>query len=96
MNVSLTPELEKLINEKVESGLFNSASEVIRAGLRLLIEQDELKQIRFETLKADLRAGLDQEAKGDIVSGEETFKSYATSGKQPKRDVFSAYSFGCF
>ncbi|MBK7750191.1 MAG: type II toxin-antitoxin system ParD family antitoxin [Candidatus Obscuribacter sp.] len=81
MNVSLTPELEKLINEKVESGLFNSASEVIRAGLRLLIEQDELKQIRFETLKADLRAGLDQEAKGDIVSGEETFKKLRNKRK---------------
>lgn len=81
MNVSLTPELEKLINEKVESGLFNSASEVIRAGLRLLIEQDELKQIKFETLKADLRAGLDQETKGDIVSGEETFKKLRNKRK---------------
>jgi len=30
MNVSLTPELEKLVNEKVASGLYNSASEVIR------------------------------------------------------------------
>lgn len=36
MNVSLTPELEELINQKVRSGLYNSASEVIREGLRLL------------------------------------------------------------
>jgi antitoxin ParD1/3/4 len=36
MNVSLTPELEELINQKVSSGLYHSASEVIREALRLL------------------------------------------------------------
>jgi Arc/MetJ-type ribon-helix-helix transcriptional regulator len=36
MNVSLTPELEKFVNGKVESGLYHNASEVIREGLRLL------------------------------------------------------------
>jgi antitoxin ParD1/3/4 len=35
MNVSLTPELEELVNQKVVNGLYNSASEVIREGLRL-------------------------------------------------------------
>ena len=35
MNVSLTPELEKLVNAKVESGRYNSASEVVREALRL-------------------------------------------------------------
>ena len=43
MNVSLTPELETLVNEKVKSGDYNSASEVVREALRLLKEQDELK-----------------------------------------------------
>lgn len=42
MNVSLTPELEKFIDCKVESGFYNNASEVIRAALRLLKDQDEL------------------------------------------------------
>jgi antitoxin ParD1/3/4 len=36
MNVSLTPELEKLVTRKVQSGLYQSASEVVREGLRLL------------------------------------------------------------
>ena len=40
MNVSLTPELEKFVDDKVESGLYNNASEVIREGLRLLKEND--------------------------------------------------------
>ena len=43
MNVSLTPELERLVNEKVESGLYQTASEVVREGLRLLKEHDEIR-----------------------------------------------------
>lgn len=51
MNVSLTPELEKFVNDKVKSGMYYSASEVIREGLRLLKERDELKQRRVEEIK---------------------------------------------
>ena len=43
MNVSLTPQLEDFVRRKVESGLYNNASEVIREGLRLLIEKDALQ-----------------------------------------------------
>jgi antitoxin ParD1/3/4 len=41
MNVSLTPELEKFVNAKVEAGRYNSASEVVREALRLLEEHDQ-------------------------------------------------------
>jgi antitoxin ParD1/3/4 len=40
VNVSLTPELEKFISAKVESGRYTSASEVVREALRLLEEHD--------------------------------------------------------
>src|SRR5436190_21690105 len=43
MNISLTPELEQFVQGKVESGLYNNASEVVREGLRLLKEQDEVR-----------------------------------------------------
>jgi antitoxin ParD1/3/4 len=43
MNVSLTPELERFVVAKVESGLYNNASEVIREGLRLLKEHDDIR-----------------------------------------------------
>lgn len=43
MNISLTPELEQFVQGKVESGLYNNASEVIREGLRLLKEHDEVR-----------------------------------------------------
>jgi len=52
MNVSLTPELEKLVNEKVKSGLYQTASEVVREALRLLKLRDD------EARRADQRAGL--------------------------------------
>jgi len=41
MNISLSPPLETYINKKVESGLYNSASEVVREALRRLQEQEE-------------------------------------------------------
>ena len=54
MNVSLTPELEQYVQEKVSSGLYYSASEVIREGLRLLREREQLQQIRLQELRQDI------------------------------------------
>jgi len=70
MNVSLTPELEAMISEKVRSGLYGSASEVVRASLRLLKDQDELKRIRFEELKRDIQLGIDELDRGEATEYE--------------------------
>jgi antitoxin ParD1/3/4 len=59
MNINLTPQLEELVRQKVNSGLYNSASEVVREALRLLEEQDRVKAARLEELRRDVRAGLD-------------------------------------
>jgi len=40
MNISMAPEFEQFVDAKVNSGDYSSASEVIRAGLRLLKERD--------------------------------------------------------
>jgi antitoxin ParD1/3/4 len=56
MNVSLTPELEKLVQEKVASGLYQTASEVVREGLRLLKERDD----RQTALREAIQEGLTQ------------------------------------
>ena len=60
MNVSLTPELERLVNDKVASGLYTSASEVIREALRLFKEHDEIRLLSLQELRRDIAAGLDQ------------------------------------
>lgn len=54
MNVSLTPQLENFVKQKVESGLYGSASEVVREALRLLGERDG----RLEALRQDIRDGF--------------------------------------
>ncbi len=59
MNVSLTPQLEKFVKQKVSTGLYNSVSEVIREALRLLEEKEVVKSIKLQALKNDIQQGLD-------------------------------------
>jgi antitoxin ParD1/3/4 len=59
MNISLTPQLEALVKTKVESGLYGSASEVMRDALRLLEERDRRQFMRVEELRAEIKKGLD-------------------------------------
>lgn len=58
MNVNLTPQLEELVRAKVASGLYTSASEVVREALRLMDEQDRLRAAKLEQLRGDVRQGL--------------------------------------
>jgi antitoxin ParD1/3/4 len=77
MNVSLTKELEKLVNDRVKSGMYQTASEVIREGLRLLKERDNL-----ETLRRDIRAGFEALDRGEYEEyNETTTKGLATAIK---------------
>lgn len=59
MNVSLTPELERLVESKVESGEYKSASEVVRHALRLLSREDQEYQARLDALRAEIQRGID-------------------------------------
>ena len=68
MNVSLTPQLEALVKDKVNNGLYRSASEVIREGLRLLQEQDELREARLAELRKDIAVGIEQADRGDVAT----------------------------
>ncbi len=65
MNISLTPRLEELIKSKVESGMYNSSSEVVREALRMLEERDRLKRMTFDALKEDINIGIDQLDRGE-------------------------------
>lgn len=58
MNVNLTPQLEELVRSKVASGMYTSASEVVREALRLMDEQDRLRAAKLEQLREDIRRGL--------------------------------------
>jgi antitoxin ParD1/3/4 len=82
MNVSLTPEMEKLVNEKVENGMYASASEVIREGLRLLQQRDEMK---YEALKRDIREGLDELDEGEGIPAAKVFAEMKKKAKAMRR-----------
>lgn len=71
MNVLLTPELERRIAETVESGLYTSASEVVRESLRLLFETEAVREGRLDRLRAEIQVGLDQLDRGEAIPGEQ-------------------------
>ena len=68
MHVSLTPKLAELVREKVDSGLYNNASEVIREALRLMQEHDELRRLKLERLREELAKGEADLAAGRFVT----------------------------
>ena len=76
MNVSLTPELEKFVEKEVKSGLYQTASEVVRAGLRRLKEDKEhLATPRtIEELEAALLSSVNRLNRGEGVDADEAFR----------------------
>ncbi|RUL86979.1 type II toxin-antitoxin system ParD family antitoxin [Tautonia sociabilis] len=65
MNISLTNELEEFVREKVASGRYLTASEVVREALRLLEERDRLHELRLKQLQGDINLGLEQLERGE-------------------------------
>lgn len=70
MNVSLTARLEKLVSDKVASGRYGSASEVVREALRLLEEQEYARNAQLQALKQAVAAGV-----ADLETGTRVFDS---------------------
>jgi antitoxin ParD1/3/4 len=71
MNVSLTPEIEAIIESKVKSGMYTSASEVVREGIRLLQQRDEMREAKLNALRAEIQKGIDDLEAGRFRDGHE-------------------------
>ncbi|MHB0888762.1 type II toxin-antitoxin system ParD family antitoxin [Acidithiobacillus sp.] len=69
-SVALGNHFEAFIREQVQSGRFNNVSEVVRAGLRLLEEQEQRRQLELEALRTEIAAGR---ASGVTKSADEVF-----------------------
>lgn len=67
MNVSLTPELEEFVCDKVKSGLYSSASEVVRESLRLLRRHDEMEKLQIEGLRREIQSSIKQMNDGEGI-----------------------------
>ena len=66
MNVSLPPELETRVRQRVESGMYGSASEVIREALRLFEAYEQIKMVKLEGLRQDIAQGLNDVKNGHV------------------------------
>ena len=66
MNINLTPQLEELVRSKVTSGLYNSASEVVREALRLMQREDQVRAATLEQLRHDIQEGLQSGPAGEL------------------------------
>lgn len=74
MNVSLTPTLETFVQHLIENGMYNSSSEVVRDGLRLLEYREQYRRIKLEELKNEIQKGIDSADRGELIPGKEAFR----------------------
>ncbi len=74
LNVSLTRELGRFVASRVESGRYQSASEVVREALRLLEVQEIARQATLDDLRRKIAVGLEQAKRGELLDGERVFR----------------------
>ena len=70
-NIALTPHFDRFVQSKVESGRYQSASEVVRDGLRLLEAREEQQGIG--QVRREIEAGWQQSERGEMVDGPAVF-----------------------
>lgn len=67
MNISITPELLKIVQDKVASGRYNNASEVIREAIRNMeVNEQLLYELKLERLKQKLAPSLEEIERGEF------------------------------
>ncbi len=71
MNVSLTPELEKFVADKVATGRYTSASEVVREALRILEREEKSREEQIAEFNRELDARVAALDRGEKVTKEE-------------------------
>lgn len=73
VNISITPELDAFLQSRVQSGRYQTTSEVVREALRLLERHEHERDETFLQLKAKLQRGADEADRGELVDGDQVF-----------------------
>jgi antitoxin ParD1/3/4 len=71
MNVNLGTFFDKFVADLLKSGLYQSQSEILREGLRLLKEREDIKKIRLQELRQEINIGLKQIEEGQCTEYDE-------------------------
>ncbi len=85
MNVNLGTVFDRFIADLLKEGMYQTQSEVVREGLRLLKERQELKDLRLAELRREIAIGSDQADRGEFVDGEHAFAEIRRRGMGRKR-----------
>lgn len=72
-DIDVTPEMEEFVGKKLATGLYGSASELVRDGLRLLMERDRMLESRLRDLTEQVTEGLEQARAGELIPAEDVF-----------------------
>lgn len=85
MNVHLGAVFDEFVADLLKSGYYQTQSEVLREGLRLLKEREEVRQLRLAELRKEIALGAEQADKGQFVDGSEAFEKIRQRSAQRKR-----------
>jgi antitoxin ParD1/3/4 len=85
MNVHLGTVFDEFVADLLKSGYYQTQSEVLREGLRLLKEREELKQLRLAELRKEIAVGAEQADRAQFVDGPEAFAKIRVRSTQRKR-----------
>jgi len=84
MNVNLGSTFDKFVAELLGSGLYQSQSEILRDGLRLLKEREDRKKFRLEEFRRELAIGIEQADSDQFVDGEKVFQKLRKKSEERK------------
>jgi len=73
MNVNLGPVFDDFVADLLKSGFYQSQSEILREGLRLLKEREDLKQMRLAALRQEIDVGVAEADRGELVDATGVF-----------------------
>jgi antitoxin ParD1/3/4 len=85
VNISITPELDAFLQSRVQSGRYQTTSEVVREALRLLERQENERDEARRQLKAKLERGAAQAGRGELLDGDEVFDELREIIEERKR-----------
>ena len=85
MNVNLGSVFDQFVADLLKTGLYQSQSEIMRDGLRLLKEREDLKKLRLFELREEIALGSAQADRGEFVDGKEAFAEIRKRSARRKR-----------